>query len=582
MAALAAGTAIALPGVWALPITAQQVRADLTQAPRATAGLPVVEPAITCAALGQRDFGMIPGAPTTIVSATVVPAGGTNAYDYCRVAGIVAPQIEFELRLPTATYRQRYLQEGCGGYCGRVSLTNPPPAAAGCTPVTDGSFVIGQDNQGHQGGGPADVWAVDPQLKVDFGYRSEHVFALAAKAIISTFYGKVPKYSYYVGCSNGGREALMEAQRYPDDFDGIIAGAPADNQTALNAMEEAYQAIIDYDEAGNVILPAFKVGILHQAVMEECADPALRDGTIQDPRDCDFNPASIQCADDEDEAHCLTAAQLDVVRRIYAGVVAPDGTHLYTGGEPYGSELGWPGLLIPTSEEEDRTSTFFYRIGAGFLRWVGTWDPEPDLELDGSLFTRESFEAYRNAVGGIYDATDPDLSVFADAGGRLIQWHGWADQYIPPTGSTTYYQALVDTLGPDSVHEFYRLYMFPGVYHCGGGYGRASFDLLTPLIAWVERGTAPGPIIAAKIDLDADDPVAPAHTQYTRPVYPYPQRVAYTGSGDPNDAANYAPYLPEHAVDDHYEWAGEPFRSGYQQWCDASGTQLTCSQRPGP
>ncbi|MEU1963639.1 tannase/feruloyl esterase family alpha/beta hydrolase [Nocardia sp. NPDC019304] len=549
------------------------------------AQLPVVAPKLACADLTGRDFGQLgEDAHASIKSATVVAESDQNQYEYCDVTGFVNPQIQFELRLPTTTYRGRYLQQGCGGYCGMVDLGGGPPASTGCAPVTDGTLAIGTDNQGHTDTGGAEVWATDPQLKVDFGYRSEHVFSLAAKAIIAAFYGSAPRYNYYDGCSDGGRQALMEAQRFPGDFDGILAGAPAFNQTALNGFEEAYLSTVDFRADGSVILPASKIDTLHTAVIKACADPGLNDGTIQDPRTCTFDPASLSCPAGRDNSDCLTAEQVDVVRKIYTGVVAPDGTHLYPGGEPIGSEPQWIGLIVPP-EGKGREATFMYKIGAGFLRWVGAWEPDPSHPVDASVFTADNLKNYVDSVGGIYDATDPDLRPFFSRGGKLIHWHGWSDGFIPPQGSIAYRQAVIDTVGQPMADDSYRLYMFPGMFHCGGGYGPVNFDLLTPLLKWTERGTGPEAVIAEKYSGDGAGTNAmtgaveapTAHTvEYSRPVYPYPQQIAYSGTGDTEAAGNYTPHTPA-PTDDHYQWAGS-FRSGYQQWCTSDGEQLTCTR----
>ncbi|MEV6539477.1 tannase/feruloyl esterase family alpha/beta hydrolase [Streptomyces sp. NPDC051665] len=563
--------------------------------------LPVTKPKISCTELLQKDFGALDDAATSVASASVVAKGDANAYEYCDVKGTVAPQIQFELRLPTKTYRQRYLQEGCGGYCGMVGVSAQPAASTGCAPVTDGSFALGQDDQGHvstsgTSGGSAEVWATNPQLKVDFGYRSEHAFATAAKAITKAFYGAEPTYSYYDGCSDGGRETLMEVQRYPGDFSAALVGAPAFNQTALNAMQEAYLSTIDFRADGSTILPASKLGTLHKAVLAKCADPKLNNHLIQDPATCAFDPASLKCADNKDSSSCLTSEQVDVVRKAYAGATAPDGTHLYTGGQPYGSETAWEGLFIPKAGQ-GQSSVQLYGIGLGFLRWVGKWEADPTLKLDASLFTVDTFKAYQREVSGIYDATDPDLTKFHEAGGKLIQWHGLTDPNIPPTGTRAYRQAVIDTMGQDKADDFYRLYLFPGVNHCGGGDGPDSFDLLSKLISWRETGRTPGAVIASRTS-GGNQPGGPAGGQlgggdtkasasagsteptvaYTRPVHPYPQLVAYDGSGDKKDAANYRAYMPDKLPDDHFKWAGS-FSSGYQEWCETKdGKSMSCSR----
>jgi feruloyl esterase len=540
----------------------------------ATAGrdLPVTSPTIACADLATKDFNGLDDAATSITSAAVVAKSGTNAYEYCQIKGTISPQIHFELRLPTTTYTGRYLQLGCGGYCGSVNVTTSPAATAGCAPLTDGSFAVGQDDEGHTGTGNSDVWATDPQLKVDFGYRSEHVFAQAAKAVIDAFYGAAPRYSYYSGCSDGGREALMEAQRYPDDFDGIMAGAAAFNQTALNGFEEAFLGTVDFRADGSVILPASKVDMLHNAVIAACADPGIGNGTIQDPDSCAFDPAVLACPDDKDQADCLTSEQITVVKKIYAGVTAPDGTHLYSGGEAYGSEPQWTGLVVPRAGQA-QTDLFMYRIGSGFLRWLASWKGDPDLKPTASLFTVKNLKAYLKAFGGIYDATDPDLTAFYKSGGKLIQWHGLSDGFIPPTGSIAYRQAVLDTMGRTTADRFYRFYTIPGMFHCSGGYGATSLDLLSPLMDWTETGRAPDAITAASVSADGT-------TAYTRPVYPYPRQVKYSGQGDKDDAASYVAYTPKgKTADDAYDWAGGPFRTGYQLWCESDGLRMTCARR---
>ena len=556
-------------------------------------------PQYACSALAQQDFSQVRDAPTTILSATLktaTSATGTS-YQYCDVSGIVDPQVQFELQLPTQTYTGRYLQEGCGGYCGSAGVGQP--AASGqagineCVPLNNGEFALGQDDEGHIGGGSTEAWAInDPVLKVDFGYLSEHVFALAAKAIIGSFYGQRPAYSYYDGCSDGGREALMEAQRYPSDFNGIISGAPAFNQAALNAMEEPYESTADENADGSPILTAADTTVLHSFILGQCADPALHDGTIQNPNYCHPDWAQVQCSATL-TSNCLTAAKIAAARRLYAGAVAPDGEHLYTGGEPYGAESGWPGIVIPpTTGAGAENSTFFHSIGLGYLRWVGMWSDRLSLSLNTTFpFNLAAFNEYVNTanpanVASIVDATDPNLTAFYSGGGKLIQWHGWADQFIPPEGSVAYRQAVINTMGAATVSQFYRLYMFPGVYHCGGGYGPNVFDLLTPLVNWVEQGTAPSSVVAAAVSGGS----GPAGTgssagtvEYTRPVYPYPEEVKYSGTGNVDDASSYVGYTPSTLTNDNYRWAGYPFTSGYEQWCGLTddSKSLACSRRPG-
>jgi Tannase and feruloyl esterase len=600
IAALAVATALTTPRATAASrsyLTVGATASRRTAAPVDSKALPqlgTLTPKYSCSELASQDFSQVPGAPTTILSATLVtPASGsTVTYPYCQVDGIVAPQVQFQLQLPTTSYAQRYLQEGCGGYCGSVGVSQP--AASGqngvdeCVPLNNGEFALGQDDEGHLGGGNTEAWAVDdPVLKVDFGYLSEHVFAVAAKAIIASFYGQAPRYSYYDGCSDGGREALMEAQRFPHDFNGIIAGAPAFNQAALNAMEEPYESTADETSSGQPILTAAKAAVLHTDIIQQCADPGLKDGTIQDPRDCQPDWATIQCAAGAtDTSSCLTADEVAAAKRLYAGAVAPDGEHLYTGGEPYGAEGAWPGIVIPAAGTTE-DATFFHSIGLGYLRWVGLWRDKLSLNLDtGFPFGQQTFDEYvaKNNpanLASVVDATDPNLTAFYRAGGKLIQWQGWADQFIPPYGSVAYRQAVIDTMGAATVSKFYRLYMFPGVYHCGGGYGPNVFDLLTPLMNWVERGQAPDRVVAALVSGGtgaAGTGPATGTVELTRPVYPYPEEVRYSGSGSTTEASSFAGFFPAKRFNDDIRWAGFPFTSGYEDWCDLDGTgkNLVC------
>ncbi|HKT02810.1 MAG TPA: tannase/feruloyl esterase family alpha/beta hydrolase [Rugosimonospora sp.] len=513
----------------------------------AVAQLPVLAPRVDCAALTGVDLSAQVGAGTGILSAAAAsaPAG----YPICDVKGVIAPQVQFEVQLPTQTYRQRYLQAGCGGLCGSLAIT--VQAAVGCAPVTDGSFAIASDNQGHVAGGTADGnFGTDGQLRIDFAFRADHLTALAAKALIAAFYGQQPRYSYWDGCSQGGHEGLTEAQRYPRDFNGILAGAPASITTELNAFNQPWLARVDFDAAGHVILPASKLSLLHTAVLARCDGlDGLVDGQIDDPRRCPFDPASLACPGNVDAAGCLTQAQVTVVRRIYSGAVDPRGQALYPGGEPFGSELAWAGWMIPPNPAAAQNSTIAWRIGNGWVKYLA-FAPNPPLPftLNDIRFDDATF-AKVDRLAGFYDATDPDLTAFKQAGGKLILWHGWADQAIPPLGTIAYYQAVKDRMGGlTATQSFARLYLLPGVFHCGGGNAPNSFDLLTPLLNWVEGGTAPNRVVATELNGST--------VVRTRPVFPYPLVARYDGTGSTDDAANFVPANPPAPVNDHIPWLG--------------------------
>jgi hypothetical protein len=531
----------------------------------ALADLPVVTPKADCAAMARADVSGATGASVGITSAA---PGTSQGHPVCDVKGVIAPQIQFQVQLPTETYRQRYLQLGCGGLCGTLALR--VRGADGCAPVTDDAFVLASNNQGHVAGGSQDGnFGTDPQLRVDFAYRSDHLLARAAKALIAEFYGRAPRYSYFDGCSQGGHEGLTEAQRFPHDFDGILAGAPASITQDLNTFNQPWLARVDRDESGAVILPASKLPMLHDAVMKACdGKDGLVDGQIDDPRACTFDPTSIACPSGADAADCLTSAQVAVVRKVYSGAVTARGRHLYPGGEQYGSELAWSPWFIPSDPSAPQDSSIAWSIGNGWVKYLA-FDPNPPLSytVNDVEFSRREFRR-ADRLAGLYDATDPDLSAFRRGGGKLIMYHGWADQAIPPTGTVAYYQAIQDRMGgPAATRRFARLFMFPGMNHCGGGDAPNSFDLLTPLMEWVESDAAPRKVVATQRSRDG-------RVVRTRPVFAYPKVARYTGTGSVDDAASFKAASPGKRFDDHFRWLGS-FRPGRELWYQPRSGELT-------
>jgi Tannase and feruloyl esterase len=518
-------------------------------------------PANPCSALTQRDFAAIPDAPTVLFSAQVVPAKAQSP-EYCEVKGYVTPQIQFEVRLPTQNWNRRYLQVGCGGYCG--SLRASPEA----TTALDRNFAVAFDNSGHVGGGigaASALWGLDqPQLRADFGYRSEHVTALAAKAIATAFYGKSPSYAYFQGCSNGGRQALMSAQRYPNDFNGIIAGAPAAIQAPLNGEYETWNARANQDERGNPILPVDKLALIHKAAISNCdGKDGLVDGQITDPKVCTFKPESLRCSNDRERANCLTTAQIAVVKKIYGGAVDRQGRLLYPGSQTIGSELGWAGSSIGTKG----MPPFAAEISNSYLKYLAfPKSPPPSLSYRDWQFTREGFDRLR-PLGKVYNATNPNLKAFRDRGGKLILYHGWADPAIPPQGTIAYYRAVRDTMGGlTKVQSFARLFMLPGMYHCQGGTSPSRMDWLTPIVAWVEQGTPPTKIIASQTAGDAasggfSNPTEGSTANNTkivrtRPIFPYPMQARYNGKGSVDEAANFVGVMPSKVSNERINWIG--------------------------
>lgn len=513
-----------------------------------------------CSALMQKDFTAISNAPTAILSTTIVPATAQTP-EYCDVKGYVTPQIQFEVQLPTKNWNRRYLQVGCGGYCG--SLRASPESIA----ALNQNFAVAFDNSGHVGGGigaASALWALDqPQLRIDFGYASEHVTALAAKAIALAFYGNGPSYSYFQGCSNGGRQALMEAQRYPNDFNGIISGAPAAIQAPLNGEYETWNARANQDAQGNPILTDDKLALIHSSAIADCdGKDGLVDGQITDPRVCTFNPESLRCSNNSNTT-CLTNAQIAVVNKLYGGAVDNQGRLLYPGSQTIGSELAWAGSSIG----RDGMAPFAVEISNSYLKYLAfPKSPPASFSYKDWQFTAEGFERLR-PLGKVYNATNPNLKTFRNRGGKLLLYHGWADPAIPPQGTLAYYQAVQDTMGGLArVQSFGRLFMLPGVYHCQGGTSPSRVDYLTPIVAWVEQGKAPTQLIATQTTADSasggfSNPtegttLSNAKVVRTRPIFPYPMQARYSGKGSIDDAANFVGIMPSKPYNDRINWMG--------------------------
>jgi hypothetical protein len=514
-----------------------------------------IAPAVSCASLAAMDFSQAaPGSPTQITSATTISYNGGT---YCDVQGIQPPQLQFDLRLPVSTWTGRYVQEGCGGYCGAVT-PGAPQAATDCPAVTGNELALATDNEGHTGSGFDALFGWDPGMRVSYAYSSEHDLALAAKAIIRAYYGQGPTYSYFDGCSDGGREALVEAERYPHDFNGILAGAPEIYASELNGEVQAWNILANMSSSGQEILTAEKLPALHAAVDAACANAQ---GYIADPRTCAFNPASIQCPLGTDSDSCLTPAQVAVVTKLYQGPRDPQGGNLYPGGEPYGSELGWTGWFIdPAADTSWPADTIDYGAATGMLEDLAfQTNPPASFNLTDWNFSLKNYEKL-TALNGLNDATDPNLSTFEKAGGKIIIWQGFEDPAINPFGTINYYKGVVqDAGGFAASQQFSRLYEIPGGYHClGGGAPSVSVDLLDPLFSWVEKGVAPGMITASL--------TSPTPTLTSIPVSPMNPLtpVTVTGSGP--------------ALNASYHWVGHLLH-GNELWCTVNGMEFSCKTR---
>jgi feruloyl esterase len=534
--------------------------------------LEVVKPVASCESLMEADLAAIGGAGSKIISAKTTTKDGI---DVCEAKGLLAPEIQFTLLLPVNTWTQRYLQSGCGGLCGRIYFHFD--AAQDCLPLQTGEFAMATTDMGHDSN--FGDFGKDPQKRIDFAYRGVHLTAQAAKSLILAFYGQAEKFSYFTGCSDGGREALVEAQRYPDDFNGIVAGSPALNFSVQNSFYHAWQALSNRDEKGREILTAERLPVLHKAVLAACDGiDGLVDGLITDPRACRFDPASIQCENGRVTDQCLTAAEVAAARKLYDGPKDPvSGVALTIGGPMKGSELAWSGVFVQGPWYENVMNAGFKIFGLSFSAFIAkdsianiVYETNPEnFKLEQFEFTATNFDRIR-PLNGLYAATNPDLHSFQRRGGKLILWHGWSDPHISPMNTIAYYEAVESLMGADQTGNFVRLYLPPGMYHCGGGAGPSNFDLLVPMMNWVEANKAPDEIQTYQVKKDKELRV--------RPMYPYPQVAVYNGFGSKDAASSF------HATQGQkgpavYEWAGKDFMApGNTLYCNVESGKLACAR----
>jgi feruloyl esterase len=438
---------------------------------------------------------------------------------FCRVTATLAPSadsdIKIEVWLPASGWNNDFQAIGNGGWNGTMGYG--PLAEA----VKRGFVAAGTDT-GHVGGSASFAMG-HPEKLTDFAYRAVHEMTITAKVIAQNFYGNSPKYSYWNGCSTGGRQGLKEAQKFPADFDGIIAGAPANYQTHLHVWSVWLAQVMN--KTPDSYLPPEKLAVLHKAVVAACdAADGVKDGLINDPTRCHFDPKSIECKG-EDQSTCLKPAQVEAVQAIYAGPKDPHtGKEVFPSFAP-GSELGW-NLLAAQQANPIATDSFTYVVYKN-----PQWDWR-SMNLDSDVTQIE--KTYATLI----DATDPNLKPFFAHKGKLLMYHGWNDQAIAPGNSVNYYKSVVKNLGGEAkASDDVRLFMAPGMTHCGGGEGPNTFDQVSVIQQWVEQGKAPEVMIASHAD--RSDTV-----DRTRPLCPYPQVARYKGAGSTDDAANFTCALP--------------------------------------
>ena len=473
-----------------------------------------------------------------------------NVPPLCRVVGEIHPtsdsHIGFEVWLPLDNWNGKLAGVGNGGWAGTVAY-DAPPLSASLPEQARRGYAVASTNTGHGdnlgslqtrmfAGGDAQFGYGHPERVVDFGVRAVHEMTVAAKVVTQAFYGRAPQHAYWIGCSTGGRQGLIEAQQFPEDYDGIVAGAPASYWVPLMTAGLVGTVTVLGDSARYLLDPARR--LLHNAVMKACDRlDGVEDGLLEDPRRCRFDPTTLQCAAGSVAAmNCLTAAQVAVVKELYAGLRDPATGRQITPGFAPGSELLWEGFATPGRP---------FPIASEFYRWLvfgdSAWDWRT-FDLANARDHKAWIDADRKYTP-IISAVNPDLGAFRARGGKLIQYHGWADQSITPEFSLAYYESVLSHASSNGrnragaltdVQQFYRLFMAPGVGHCGiGGDGPNVFDMEQALETWAERGVAPDSVIATRRGRGGTP-------ERKRPLCPYPKTAVYKGDGDINDAANFA------------------------------------------
>jgi len=480
-----------------------------------------LSPAQDCAALARLALHEV-----LRLTATPVAADG-NVPAHCFVEGTIDPEVNFHVALPAA-WNGRFYMIGNGGHAGTL------PGAAQRNQPLDLGFVWAATDTGHDASkepGASFVMS-NPQKAVDYAYRAVHVTAVTAKAIANAFYGRPVSYSYWNSCSNGGRQGLLEAQRYPDDFDGIVANAPWSDQTGFTMG-----AIWNQQALATANVTPGKLALLAENVMAQCdAVDGLADGLIDDPRACTFDVATDvpSCAAGTDNDSCLTPAQADAIQKVYDGPRDGSGRQIFAGFElgseqvvpgANGAVSSWMNLIVPATPDATPADL---NLALGTMRYLVPLTPDPDWSYTEFDFDTDPVRLDR--WSRLADAQDVDLNAFRAGGGKLIMTYGWADTVLQPMMGVDYYEAAAAANGADS-SDFLRLFMFPGMTHCSGGLGPDQNDAVTAIIDWVETGAAPDLLVAKRI-------VNGAVTR-SRPVCPYPQVARYTGNGSVDDAANF-------------------------------------------
>jgi len=469
-----------------------------------------------------------------IAARAVAADGATPAH--CRVSGVLDPEVAFEVNLPAA-WNGRFYMIGNGGLAGEAP-DDPGRAAQRGAALAHG-FAMASTNTGHDArkGPPGTFVLNDPRTATDYAYRAVHVSATAAKEIASRYYGRPVAHAYWNSCSNGGRQGLLEAQRYPADFDGIVANAPWVDQTGFTIG-----ALWNQRALTEAPVSAEKIALVAAHVMAKCdAVDGLKDGLIDDPRPCKFDVAKDvpSCKAGANSNTCLTPSQAAAIQKVYDG--PKSGGKAIFPGFMIGSEAlapapngalasGWMNLIVAATPDAKPAD---FALGEATMRYLVFEPPQPDYDYRAFDFDRDPPLLER--WGKIANATDPNLKEFRARGGKLIMTYGWADSILQPLAGVGYYERAVAENGPNGT-EFLRLFMVPGMAHCAGGVGPDQNDAVTAVIDWVEKGAAPDKLVAKKIVNGA--------TARSRPLCPYPQVARYKGQGSVDDAASFECRMP--------------------------------------
>jgi feruloyl esterase len=518
------------------------------------AALPYAD-AQNCAALTAFNLEAAPGGPGIITSARLVevPASGLqppffhpSGYasgagaqvpgkikQYCDVTGYVAPQNKFELKLPLpGDWNQKFFFYACGGFCGTV-------VADACNLGLSRGYASVTGNGGHDSViGFDGIWAANaPELQEDFGWRSNHVVTLIAKVITTHYYGKPIKHSYMAGNSKGGQAVLLEAQRFPEDFDGLMPSAPVYDYTGRNTVAAAWWAQAVNDGHSGSVLNDEAAQAVHKSVLRHCgAQAGVEEGLVTDPPSCKWQPEMIACPSGSSRSDCLNPKQVAAVKRLMAPATSSKGEVLYI--YPYipGTETQWAGWNYFGAPGRSYLPRFAnMELPGQYLKYFVDEKIRENVDALNFDFDRDPTTLAR--AKRIYDASSFDLRAFKSRGGKILMWHGWADGAIMATSSIGYYEGVTKLMGSrKQTEDFFRLFLVPGVHHGGGGPGFTEFDSMTALENWVEKGQAPEKLIASRSTNGV--------VERSRPVFPYPLLARYSGKGDPKQADSFVPFDP--------------------------------------